>query len=142
MENLSERMDRMETKVCYCNDARVTEGSREEPIKVESLGLKYASQDETEEEDEEYHTLDLARERRALLDRMVSPSPELQVIDEVTPKRGCSAGVLATELGSNKDVEGGLVSDMYVSLVCSVLCTRANYVAKSFHLIFIDNNSL
>ena len=52
---------------------------------------------------------------------MVSPSPELQVINEVTPECGCSTGVLATELGSDEDAEGDLASDMYVSLVCSVL---------------------
>ena len=52
---------------------------------------------------------------------MVSPSPELQVINEVTPQCGYSAGVLATELGSDEDAEGNLASDMHVSLVCSVL---------------------
>ena len=127
MEKLSERMDRIDTKVCHCNDARVTGGSREELIEVEPSELKYASQDKTEEEDKEYHTLDLARERRGLLDRMISPSPELRVIDKVTPKCRCSAGILATELGSNKDAEGDLASDMHASLVHSVLYTRANH---------------
>ena len=117
----------METKVCHCNDTRVTGGSREEPIEVEPSELKYASQDETKEEDKEYHTPDLARERRGLLDRMVSPSPELRVINKVTPKCKCSAGILATELGSDKDVEGNLASDMHVNLVHSILYTRANH---------------
>ena len=111
----------METKVCHCNDARVTGGSQEELIVMEPFELKYASQEETEEEDKEYHTPDLARGQRSLLDRMVSPSPELQVINEVTPECGCSARVLATELGSNEDAKGNLASDMHVSLVCSVL---------------------
>ena len=127
MEKLSERMDRMETKVCHCNDARVTGGSRKEPTEVELSELKYVSQDKTEEEDEEYHTLDLAKERRGLLDRMVSPSPELRVISRVTPECRCSAGILATELGRDEDVEGNLASDMHVSLVCSVLYTRVNH---------------
>ena len=77
VEKLIERMDPMETKVCHCNDARVIGGSQEEPIIVEPLELEYASQEETEEEDQEYHTPDLARGQRTLLDRMVSPSPEL-----------------------------------------------------------------
>ena len=90
-------------------------------IIVEPLELEYASQEETEEEDKEYHTPDLARGQRTLLDRMVSPSPELWVINKVTPECKCSAGVLATELGSNEDAAGNLASDMHVSLVCSVL---------------------
>ena len=121
MEKLTERMDQMETKVCHCNDARVTGGSQEEPIVVEPSELKYTSQEEIKEEDEEYHTLDLARGQRSLLDRMVSPSPELQVINKVAPECRCSAGVLAIELGSDEDAEGDLALDMHVSLVCSVL---------------------
>ena len=39
----------------------MTGGSQEEPIVVEPSKLEYTSQEETKEEDEEYHTLDLAR---------------------------------------------------------------------------------
>ena len=111
----------MEMKVCHCNNARVTGGSQEELIMVEPLELEYTSQEETKEEDKEYNTPDLARGQRSLLDRIVSPSPELWVIDEVTPECECSAGVLVTELGSDEDAKGNLASDMHVSLVCSVL---------------------